>query len=57
MKNELRAVPLVRQIRATQYEELRDMSWEERIAYYKAKALALHEKLRLQQEKKDESIN
>lgn len=57
MKNELRAVPLVRQIRDTQYEELRDMSWEERIAYFKAKALALHEKLRLQQEKKDESIN
>ena len=50
MKSEIDAVSFVREIRDAQYEQLKHRSWEERIAYYKAKAQALHKLLKEKRE-------
>lgn len=42
----LKTVELTRRIRDAQHEQLKDKTWEERVAFYKAQALALHETLR-----------
>jgi hypothetical protein len=48
MKQEmkLKTVEMTRRIRDTHHERLRDKSWEERVAFYKEQARALHEALR-----------
>ena len=53
MKSEINAVPWIRQIRDAQYEQMKHMSWEERIAYYKSKAQALHAMLKEKREDND----
>ncbi|MBA3944786.1 MAG: hypothetical protein H0X37_09525 [Herpetosiphonaceae bacterium] len=47
MKTTINAVELVRRIRDQHYEELKDKTQEERIAFYRAKSQALHEKVRV----------
>ena len=52
----IKAVELVRRIRDNHYEQLKDKTREERIAFYRAKAQALHEKahLLLQEQQNEE---
>jgi hypothetical protein len=52
----LRTVELTRRIRDAQHEQLKDKTWEERVAFYKEQARALHEALRrtLQRQPKQE---
>ncbi len=51
----IKAVELVRRIRDNHYEQLKDKTREERMAFYRAKAQALHEKAHLLlQEQQDE---
>jgi hypothetical protein len=42
----LKTVELTRRIRDTQHEQLKDKTWEARVAFYKEQARALHEALR-----------
>jgi hypothetical protein len=42
----LKTVELTRRIRDAQHEQLKDKTWEERVAFYKEQARALHEALR-----------
>lgn len=51
-KHEIKAVDLVRRIRDEQYERLKGKTREERRAFYRQQAEALHEKLGARQEKK-----
>ncbi len=41
----LKTVELTRRIRDAQHEQLKDKTWEERVAFYKEQARALHEAL------------
>jgi hypothetical protein len=51
----IKAIELVRRIRDNHYEQLKDKTREERLAFYRAKAEALHEKAHLLlQEQHDE---
>ncbi len=43
-KNNLRAVPMTRAIRDAHYEQLKDMTRQERIAFYRKKARLIHAK-------------
>ena len=45
-ERKLKTVEMTRRIRDTHYEQLKDKSWEERVAFYKEQARALHEALR-----------
>ena len=47
-KKPIRAVEVVRRIRDAHYEQLRDKSPEERIAFYRAKSRELHAKIAVQ---------
>ena len=48
-KKTIKAVEMVRRIREAHYEQLRDKSPEERIAFYRAKSRELHAKIAAQQ--------
>ena len=53
----MKAVKMTRRIRDTHYDQLKDKTWEERVAFYKEQAQALHkqlEKTRHQQSKQKE---
>lgn len=53
--SKINAVELVRRIRDNHYEQLKDKTRAERLAFYRAKAQALHEKAHLLlQEQQDE---
>jgi hypothetical protein len=41
----MKAVKMTRRIRDAHYEQLEDKTWEERVAFYRAQAQALHEQL------------
>jgi hypothetical protein len=41
----LKTIELTRRIRDAQHEQLKDKTWEERVAFYKEQARALHEAL------------
>ncbi len=41
----MKAVKMVRRIRDAHYQELKDKTWDERIAFYKEQARALHKEL------------
>ena len=41
----LKTVELTRRIRDAQHEQLKGKTWEERVAFYKEQARALHETL------------
>ena len=41
----MKTVKMVRRIRDTHYQELKDKTWDERIAFYKEQARALHREL------------
>ena len=41
-KTKIKAVQLVRRIRDAQHEQLKDKTWEERVAFYKEQARTLH---------------
>jgi hypothetical protein len=41
----MKAVKMTRRIRDTHYEQLKDKTWEEQVAFYKEQARALHKKL------------
>ena len=41
----MKAVQMTRRIRDTHYEQLKDKTWEERVAFYKEQAQALHKEL------------
>ena len=43
----LKAVEMTRHIRDAQHEQLKDKTWEERVAFYKEQARVLHEALRI----------
>jgi hypothetical protein len=45
-KKKIKAVELVRSIRDAQHEQLKDKTWEERVAFYKEQARMLHEELK-----------
>jgi hypothetical protein len=45
-KTTIRAVEMTRRIRDKQYEQLKDKPREQRLAFYQAKAQALHAKVR-----------
>ncbi len=48
----MKAVKMIRRIHDTHYEQLKDKTWEERVAFYKEQARALHEELgRTQQQR------
>ena len=52
----IKAVELVRNIRDNHYEQLKDKSRVERLAFYRAKAQALHEKVQVSlQEQQEEA--
>ena len=54
----LKTVEMTRHIRDIQHEQLKDKTWEERVAFYKEQARALHEALRARQhrqQKQDEA--
>ena len=42
----LKTIEPTRRIRNAQHEQLKDKTWEERVAFYKEQARALHEALR-----------
>lgn len=53
----LKAVEMTRRIRDAHHEQLKDKTWEERVAFYKEQARALHEALQKtpqQQQKQEE---
>ena len=41
----MKAVKMTRRIRDTHYEQLKGKTWEERVAFYKEQARALHKEL------------
>ena len=41
----MKTVKIVRRIRDAHYQELKDKTWDERIAFYKEQARALHKEL------------
>jgi hypothetical protein len=41
-KTKMKAVQMVRQIRDAHHEQLKDKTWEERVAFYREQAQALH---------------
>ena len=56
-ETKLKTVEMTRRIRDEHHEQLKDKTWEERVAFYKVQAHALHETLRPPpqlQQKKDE---
>ena len=56
-ETKLKTVEMTRRIRDAHHEQLKDKTWEERVAFYKEQARALHEALRKppqRQHKKDE---
>jgi hypothetical protein len=44
-ETKLKAVEMTRRIRDAHHEQLKDKTWEERVAFYKEQARALHEAL------------
>jgi hypothetical protein len=52
---EIRAVEMVRRIRDAHYERLKDLSPQEKIAFFREKARALHADLRRPEESLDSS--
>ena len=42
----IKAVEMTRKIRDAQHEQLKDKTWEERVAFYHEQAQALHEELK-----------
>jgi hypothetical protein len=52
---EIRAVEMVRRIRDAHYERLKDRSPQEKIAFFREKARALHADLRRREESLDSS--
>jgi hypothetical protein len=42
----IKAVEMTRKIRDAQHEQLKDKTWEERVAFYHEQAQALHQALR-----------
>ena len=44
-ETKMKAVKMTRRIRDAHYEQLEDKTWEERVAFYRAQAQALHEQL------------
>jgi hypothetical protein len=42
----IKAVEMTRKIRDAQHEQLKDKTWEERVAFYHEQAQALHESLK-----------
>ncbi len=44
-KTKIKAVEMVRQIRDAHHEQLKDKTWEERVAFYKRQARTLHEEI------------
>jgi hypothetical protein len=57
-KNEFKAIDMIRRIREAQYEQLKDKSTQERIAFYREKAQRMNTKARalLQARQKTEPI-
>ncbi len=41
----MKAVKMIRRIRDTHYEQLKDKTWEERVVFYQEQARALHKQL------------
>jgi hypothetical protein len=41
-KTKMKAVQMVRQIRDAHHEQLKNKTWEERVAFYREQAQALH---------------
>jgi hypothetical protein len=54
-KQTIKAVEMVRRIRDTHYEQLRDMSPDERIAFYRAKAQRWQDQVEAQHQKQASS--
>jgi len=46
MEDEIDAVAMTRGIRDAQHEKLKNKGWEERLAFYKEQAQALHRELK-----------
>lgn len=42
---EIKAVEMTRSIRDTQHEQLKSKTWDERVAFFKEQAQALHQEL------------
>lgn len=53
-KKKIKAVQVVRRIRDAQHEQLKDKTWEERVAFYKEQARALHAEIERKNEIRDE---
>jgi len=51
----IKAVEMTRKIRGAQHEQLKDKSWEEKVAFYHEQAQALHEELKEQRQAKKAS--
>ena len=49
-KTKIRAVEMVRRIRDAHHEQLKDKTWEERVAFYREQARALHRELERKQQ-------
>jgi hypothetical protein len=45
----IKAVEMTRTIRDAQHEQLKDKTWEERVAFYHQQAQALHQELKEQE--------
>ena len=46
----MKTVKMARRIRDAHYQELKDKTWDERIAFYKEQARTLHEELGAEQQ-------
>lgn len=46
IRTKIKAVEMTREIRDAQHEQLKDKTWEERVAFYHQQAQALHESLK-----------
>ena len=45
----IKTVEMTREIRDAQHEQLKDKTWEERVAFYHEQAQALHQELKKQE--------